>query len=178
MYDSIKISQIPVKETVTSAEIIDAYTLGMKNVYPKDDVPVHELRRFPLTSYLSDMDLKTTGQLVQRMRNISAEVAEQQVKLEEAVDKVRTITYAEVSAAKLQEIDGTVPYDEATSQLTSTFASPDELQTAVNNVYTALFTALEEMMVQVFTTSMYARQYNAIYDDVSADYDEYKKYQH
>ena len=177
MTDTLKISGIPVKETVTSAEILDAYTLGMKDVYPDDNTPVHELCRFPLTSYLSDIDLKATAQLIQRMRNISAEVTEQRENLEIAVDKVRTITSAEISAANLQPLENTVTYDEATSQLTSTFASPDELQTAVNNVYQALLTAVEEMMVQVFTTSMYARQYNAIYDDVSASYGEFKKYQ-
>lgn len=178
MKSTLKVSQIPVKETITSSEISKGYTLGMKNVYPKDDVPVHELRRFPLTSYLSDIDLKTTGQLVTRMRNISAEVAEQQEKLETAVDKVRTITYAEISAANLQPLEDTIPFDEATTQLTSTFVSPEEFQTSINNVYTSLFTAVEEMMVQVFTTSMYARQYNAIYDDVSVDVTEYNKYKH
>jgi len=171
-----KISQIPVKNSINETELKNGYILGMKNVYPDDKVPVYQLRKFPISAYISDVDLKTTEQLVTRMRNISAEVEQQKSLLKSTVNKVRTVTYSDVTAADLQPSADRLTYDEATSQLTATFASPEELQTVVNNVYTSLFSAVEEMMVQVFTTSMYARQYNAIYDDVSASYEDYTKY--
>ena len=175
---SKKISQIKEKSTITSSEILEGYTLGLKNVYPEDDVPVYELRKFPISAYISDIDLNTTKILVEQMRNVSVEVAEQKDILKSTVDKVQTVTSTDVEKANLQKQGGIITYDEATSQLTSTFATPEEFQASVNNVYKALFSAVEEMMVQVFTTSMYARQYTPIYDDVSASYNEYMKYQH
>lgn len=145
--------------------------LGMKNVYPDDQVPVHELQRFPLTAYISDVDLLTTRQLITKLRNLNSDIIEQKDKIDEFVSHIQTITSAEVSAANLQENSNVVSYDSVTSQLTSKFASPQELQSAVNNVYKTLFESIEEIMVQVFTTSMYARQYTQITDatDVSSN---------
>lgn len=160
----MKVSEIPVKYTITSGEIEKAYLLGMKNVYPDDKVPVYELQKFPLPSYISDIDLKTTSQLIQRMRNISAEVDEQKEKLIDLVNNVQEINASIVNNANLQENSGVVEYDDITSQMVSKYATPDELQAAVNNVYSELFSAVEEMMVQVFTTSMYARQYKPMLD--------------
>ena len=178
MKNSLKISEIPVKETITMSQIKNGYTLGMKDIYPKDKVPVYEIRRFPITAYLSDIDMETTEKLVTRMRNISAEVAEQKQNLQLTVDKFRTITSSDIENANLQKLENMITYDEATSQITAIFATPEEFQTSVNNVYTSLFTAVEEMMVQVLTTSMYARQYTPIYDEPSVDMTEYEKYRH
>lgn len=164
----MKISELPVAENLTDEEIKNGYVLGMKNVYPNDKVPVYELQRFPITAYLSDIDMNATKQLIQRMRNINEDITIKKSELETLVDNVQTVTSSEVNAANLQPIDGVVSYDYVTSQLTSKFASPDELQTAVNNVYSALFSAVEDMMVQVFTTSMYARQYTPMLDGPSA----------
>jgi uncharacterized protein YoxC len=162
----MKVSEIPVKSgPLSEDDIKQAYVLGMKNVYPEDATPVHELQKFPLTAYLSDIDLKTTGQLIQRMRNINVEVNEQKEKLENLVSNVKTITAAEVEKANLQSNENVLTFDEVTSQLSNKFASPEEFQTVINNVYGELFSAVEEMMVQIFTTSMYARQYKPIIDD-------------
>lgn len=174
----MKISDIPEQETITSSDIKNGYILGMKNLYPDDDVPVYELQKFPVTAYLSDIDMGTTKQLVQRLRNLRNEIADDQTTLKNMVSNVQTITSAKVEAAKLQKLENTIPYDSVTSQLSEKFATPEEFQTAVNNVYSALFTAVEEMMVQVFTTSMYARQYTPIYDEISVDYNEYSKNPH
>ena len=167
----MKISDIPEKSSITSAEISSGYMLGMKNVYPDDQVPVHELQRFPLTAYISDVDLLTTRQLITKLRNLNSDIIEQKDKIDDFVSHIQTITSAEVSAANLQENSNVVSYDSVTSQLTSKFASPQELQSAVNNVYKTLFESIEEIMVQVFTTSMYARQYTQITDatDVSSN---------
>lgn len=162
----MKISEIPEKENITSAEISSGYMLGMKNIYPDDKVPVHELERFPLTAYISDVDLQTTKQLITKLRNLNSDIIEQKDRIDEFVSHIQTITSAEVSAANLQENSNVVSYDMVTSQLASKFASPEELQAAVNNVYKALFSSIEEIMVQVFTTSMYARQYTQITDEV------------
>ena len=169
-----EIQNIPTS-SVVSTDIINGYTLGMKNIYPDDDVPVYELRKFPISAYVSDIDPHTTSLLIQRMRNLSADVQDKKTELKNLASKVKTITAKDVEAAKLQPLENTIPYNDVTTQLTAKFATPNELQTAVNNVYTALFAAIEEMMVQVLTTSMYARQYNPIYDDVEVDYDEWKK---
>ena len=174
----MKISDIPEQEIITSSDIKNGYILGMKNLYPDDDVPVYELQKFPVTAYLSDIDMGTTKQLVQRLRNLRNEIADDQTTLKNMVSNVQTITSAKVEAAKLQKLENTIPYDSVTSQLSEKFATPEEFQTAVNNVYSALFTAVEEMMVQVFTTSMYARQYTPIYDEISVDYNEYSKNPH
>ena len=162
----MKISEIPKKESITSAEISSGYMLGMKNMYPDDKVPVHELERFPLTAYISDVDLTTTKQLIEKLRNLNKDIIEQKDQIDEFVSHIQTITSAEVSAANLQENSNVMSYDIVTAQLASKFASPQELQTAVNNVYKALFASIEEIMVQVFTTSMYARQYTQITDEV------------
>ena len=171
----MKISDIPVKETVSPSEISSSFMLGMKNVYPDDEVPVLELQRFPLTAYLSDIDMKTTENLVTRLRNISSEITDKKHVLENLVSKVNTMTAEKIESANLQPLENTIPYQSITSQLTAKFASPEDLQTSVNNVYSALFTAIEDMMVQVFTTSMYARQYTPIYDQISVTASEYKK---
>ena len=160
----MKVSEIPIKNEIDQSEIKSGYTLGMKNVYPNDKVPVFELQRFPLTAYLSDIDMNSTKQLIQRMRTISSDVNDQKKKLEDIVSNIKTVTLTDISAAKLQPLKDVVSYDEVTSVLTSKFASPEELQTTVYNVYSKLFSAVEEMMVQVFTTSMYARQYVSIND--------------
>lgn len=174
----MKISEIPVKETITSAEITGAYTLGMKNIYPDDKVPVYELQKFPLTAYISDVDLKTTGILVERLRNISAEISNKKQQLENLISKIQTINPEDVEHANLQRLEGMLTYSNVTSTLSEKFASHDEFQTMIDNVYGELYSAIEEMVVQVFTTSMYARQYVAIYDDVEVDETEYNKYQH
>jgi len=161
----MKISEIPNKESITSAEISSGYMLGMKNVYPDDKVPVHELERFPLTAYISDVDLQTAKQLITKLRNLNSDIIEQKEKIDNFVSHIQTITSAEVSAANLQTSSNVMSYDIVTAQLASKFASPQELQTAVNNVYKSLFSSIEEIMVQVFTTSMYARQYTQITDD-------------
>lgn len=161
----MKISEIPNKESITSAEISSGYMLGMKNIYPDDKVPVHELERFPLTAYISDVDLQTAKQLITKLRNLNSDIIEQKEKIDNFVSHIQTITSAEVSAANLQTSSNVMSYDIVTAQLASKFASPQELQTAVNNVYKALFASIEEIMVQVFTTSMYARQYTQITDD-------------
>lgn len=170
----MKISEIPEQKTLTSSDINNAYILGMKNLYP-DDAPVYELQRFPLTAYMSDIDIGTTQQLVQRIRNIQSEITDDKETLKKKVNSVQTITLEKVEAANLQKLENALPYDSVTSQLSEKFATPEEFQTAVNNVYSALFTAIEEMMVQVFTTSMYARQYVPINDEISVDYDEWSK---
>ena len=162
----MKISEIPKKESITSAEISSGYMLGMKNIYPDDKVPVHELERFPLTAYISDVDLATTGQLITKLRNLNQDITEQKDKINTFVSNIKTITSAEVSAANLQKNEDVMSYEMVTSQLSSKFASPEELQAAVNNVYKTLFDSIEEIMVQVFTTSMYARQYTQVTDDV------------
>jgi len=175
----MKISQIPEHTTtLTSSDINNAYILGMKNLYPDDDVPVYELQRFPLTAYLSDIDMGTTKQLVQRIRNIKNEIADDKATLTQKVNSVQTLTSSIVEAANLQKLENTLPYSSVTTQLAAKFASPEEFQTSINNVYSALFTAIEEMMVQVFTTSMYARQYVPINDEISVDYEEYKEQHH
>ena len=161
----MKISEIPNKESITSAEISSGYMLGMKNIYPDDKVPVHELERFPLTAYISDVDLQTAKQLITKLRNLNSDIIEQKEKIDNFVSHIQTITSAEVSAANLQTSSNVMSYDIVTAQLASKFASPQELQTAVNNVYKSLFSSIEEIMVQVFTTSMYARQYTQITDD-------------
>lgn len=161
----MKISEIPEKESITSAEISSGYMLGMKNIYPDDKVPVHELERFPLTAYVSDVDLLTTRQLITKLRNLNSDIIEQKDQIDEFVSNIHTITSAEVSAANLQTNSNIVSYDVVTSQLASKFASPQEFQEAVNNIYKKLFESVEEIMVQVFTTSMYARQYTQITDD-------------
>jgi hypothetical protein len=161
----MKISEIPNKESITSAEISSGYMLGMKNVYPDDKVPVHELERFPLTAYISDVDLQTAKQLITKLRNLNSDIIEQKEKIDNFVSHIQTITSAEVSSANLQTSSNVMSYDIVTAQLASKFASPQELQTAVNNVYKSLFSSIEEIMVQVFTTSMYARQYTQITDD-------------
>lgn len=172
----MKISEIQEQPTtLTSSDINNAYILGMKNLYPDDDVPVYELQRFPLTAYISDIDIGTTQQLVQRIRNIQSEITDDQATLKRMVDSVQTITLENVDAANLQKLEDTLSYSNVTSQLAAKFASPEEFQTSINNVYSALFTAIEEMMVQIFTTSMYARQYVPINDEISVDYNEYKK---
>ncbi len=164
----MKVSEIPLQsKQLTPIDIKNGYMLGMKNIYPDDDVPVYELQRFPISAYISDIDIDSTKQLIQRMRNISVDVIEQKDKLKKLVDNVKTVTLTDVSAANLQKLEGTVSYDEVTSQLTEKYASPEELQTTINIVYKELFSAIEEMMVQVFTTSMYARQYTPIFDDIS-----------
>lgn len=162
----MKISEIPEKKSMTSAEISSGYMLGMKNIYPDDKVPVHELERFPLTAYISDVDLQTTKQLITKLRNLNSDIIEQRDRIDDFVSHIQTITSAEVSAANLQENSNVMSYDMVTSQLATKFASPEELQAVVNNVYKALFSSIEEIMVQVFTTSMYARQYTQITDDV------------
>ena len=162
----MKISEIPKKESITSAEISSGYTLGMKNIYPDDKVPVHELERFPLTAYISDVDLLTTRQLITKLRSLNDDIQIQKEKIDEFASHIQTITSAEVSAANLQTNSNIESYDVVTAQLASKFATPQELQEAVNNVYKTLFASIEEIMVQVFTTSMYARQYTQITDDV------------
>ena len=161
----MKISEIPEISSITSAEISSGYMLGMKNIYPDDKVPVHELERFPLTAYISDVDLQTAKQLITKLRNLNSDIIEQKEKIDNFVSHIQTITSAEVSAANLQTSSNVMSYDIVTAQLASKFASPQELQTAVNNVYKSLFSSIEEIMVQVFTTSMYARQYTQITDD-------------
>ena len=161
----MKISEIPKKTNITKAEIQSGYMLGMKNLYPDDKIPVHELQRFPLTAYVSDVDLTTTGQLITRLRNLNGDIADQKKEISSFVSNIQTITSSEVNSANLQKNSNVVSYDSVTSQLTSKYASPQELQTAVNNVYQALFSSVEEIMVQVFTTSMYARQYTQITDE-------------
>ena len=141
----MKISEIPKKETITSAEISSGYMLGMKNVYPDDEVPVHELERFPLTAYISDVDLLTTRQLITKLRNLNDDIQEQKGKIDEFVSHIQTITSSEVSAADLQTSANVMSYDIVTAQLASKFASPQELQEAVNNVYKALFASIEEI---------------------------------
>ena len=162
----MNISEIPEKKSITSAEISSGYMLGMKNIYPDDNVPVHELERFPLTAYISDVDLQTTKQLITKLRNLNSDIIEQKDRIDDFVSHIQTITSSEVSAANLQENSDIMSYDTVTSQLASKFASPEELQAVVNNVYKSLFSSIEEIMVQVFTTSMYARQYTQITDDV------------
>ena len=164
----MNVAEIPVKNTITDDEIKNAYILGMKNVYPNDDIPVHELQRFPLTAYISDIDVESTKQLVQRLRNIQSDVAVKKTELTNIVSKVKQVTAKEVENAKLQSNENNITFDEVTSQLTEKFATHEEVQTAINNVYSALYNAAEEMMVQIFTTSMYARQYTPIIDDISA----------
>lgn len=173
----MKVSQIQniPNTSVISSEIMNGYTLGMKNIVPDDKVPVYELQKFPISAYVSDIDPKTTKQLVQRLRNLSADVQENKEELQTLASEVRTITSEDVENAKLQLSKDALTYNEVTSQLLERFATPDEFQTAVNNIYAYLFQAIEEMMVQAFTTSMYARQYNAIYDDVEVDISQWEQ---
>lgn len=168
------IENIP-SSSVVSSDIINGYTLGMKNIFPEDDEPVYELRKFPISAYVSDIDPHTTKLLIQRLRNLSVDVQNKKDELQSLVSDVRTITSADVDEANLQPSENTISYNDVTTQLTAKFATPNELQTAVNNVYSALFTAIEEMMVQVLTTSMYARQYTPIYDDIEVNYSDWKK---
>ena len=173
----MKVSQIQniPSSSIVSSEILKGYTLGMKNVFPDDKVPVYELDKFPISAYISDIDPNTTKNLVTRLRKLNSDVEENKVELQNLASQVRTITSEDVEKAKLQPSEDALTYNEVTSQLMEKFASPEEFQNAVNNVYTYLFKAIEEMMVQAFTTSMYARQYNAIYDDVEIDIGEWEK---
>ena len=143
----MKVSEIPVQtDQITPDDIKNGYTLGMKNVYPQDKVPVYEMQQFPLTAYLSDIDMNSTKQLIQRMRTISSDVIDQKEKLENIVNNIKTVTLTDISAANLQLIKDTISYDDITSQLSEKFANPDELKTVVDNVYSALFAAVEEMI--------------------------------
>ena len=135
----MKITEIKEKTSITSSDITAGYMLGLKNVYPDDKVPVHELEKFPLTAYISDVDLKTTEQLITKLRNLNDDIQEQKGKIDEFVSHIQTITSSEVSAADLQTSANVMSYDIVTAQLASKFASPQELQTAVNNVYKSLF---------------------------------------
>lgn len=170
----MKIQEIKrtLEEDVNTDTIKDTTVLGLQQL----NSDVYELKQMTLSSYLADSTPGTAAHTVRQIRASNDQLTTKREAIQQHVSTVKAVTQQDLDANEFEkQDDAPIALTAAIDSITTTYITRKELQEIVNDVYSELWTAVNDMLTTGFQTSMYARQYTGTIQGIDAERPAYSK---
>lgn len=164
----MKLQDIP-KTTaadIDSDSILTTDVVGLKMVDLTNGIG--NLSRLSLSSFIADSTPENAKNAISQLRASTAKIDTKTDTIKTHIDNVKPVNQTDVDACNFEkQADRPISLKNAIDTISDTFITTTALQAMVNDVYSALWTAVNDMLTTGFQTSMYARQYTGATQGIS-----------
>lgn len=162
------------QDEITDDSIKNIDVIGLKTTDVINDIGM--LKRLSLSSFLADASPENAKNAIAQLRASTNNISTKQDQISAYIQTIKSINQTDVNALSFEKhTDKPTSYKSAVETISSTYITTTALQQIVNDVYTALWTAVNDMFTTGFQTSMYARQYTGATQGLSKDKPAYNK---
>lgn len=162
LHDIVKVEG----DDIDSESIEVTQVVGLKLTNPDHDL--YELKNLSLSSFLADSQPENAKNAISQLRSSTANISKKTDKIRDHIADIKSINQTDIDQHDFEKTaDRPMSFKTAIDTITETAITVPGLQSLVNDVYSVLWEAVNDMFTTGFQTSMYARQYTGTTQGIS-----------